>query len=96
MLYKIYLESWLTWSTKENCMELNIYDAKTNFSKIISYLVEGKEKEIIISKYGKPLVKISLINKKNNKRVGGLKKDYPDFDISLEEFNSIPVEGFGL
>ena len=31
-----------------------------------------------------------------NKRVGLLKKDYPDFDISLETFNSIPIEGFDL
>lgn len=31
-----------------------------------------------------------------HKRVGLLKKDYPYFDISLETFNSIPIEGFGL
>lgn len=31
-----------------------------------------------------------------HKRVGLLKKDYPDFDISLETFNSIPIEGFDL
>lgn len=31
-----------------------------------------------------------------HKRVGLLKKDYPDFDISLEIFNSIPIEGFDL
>ena len=31
-----------------------------------------------------------------HKRVGLLKKDHPDFGISLETFNSIPIEGFDL
>lgn len=41
-----------------------------------------------VSKCGKSLTK--------HKRVGLLKKDYPDFDISLETFNSILIEGFNL
>ena len=50
----------------------------------------------IESKTGKPVVQITLISKKNSKRVGAAKKELEDFDLSLEEFNSIPTLDFGL
>lgn len=77
-------------------MEISIYEAKTNFSKLIQQLIDGKEEVIIISKNGKPVVQMSLLNKKNSKRVGIAKKEMKEVDISLEDFNSIPVEGFEL
>ena len=77
-------------------MEMSIYEAKTNFSKIIQSLIDGKEEVVIVSKNGKPVVQISLITKKNSKRVGIAKKEMKDFDISLEDFNSIPTLDFGL
>ena len=77
-------------------MEVSIYEAKTNFSKIIQLLIDGKNDIIIISKNGKPVVQMTLLNKKNTKRVGIAKKEMEGFDMSLEEFNSIPVEDFGL
>ena len=75
-------------------MEINIYDAKTNFSKLIQSLVDEKEEVIFISKNGKPIVQMTLINKKNTNRVGAAKKEMEGFDISLEEFNSIPIDDF--
>ena len=75
-------------------MEVNIYEAKTNLSKLIQYLIDEKEDSIIISKKGKPLVKMSLIENKSTKRIGTAKKEMKDFDISLEDFNSLEVEGF--
>ena len=75
-------------------MEINIYDAKTNFSKLIQSLVDEKEDVIFISKNGKPIVQMTLINKKNTNRVGAAKKEMEGFDISLEEFNSIPIDDF--
>ena len=77
-------------------MVINIYEAKTNFSKIIQSLVDGKEETIIISKNGKPLVQMTLICKKNSKRIGAAKKEMEGFDLSLEEFNSIPIDDFGI
>ena len=74
-------------------MEINIYDAKTNFSRIIQDLIDHKEEEIIISKYGKPVVSMKLINKPS-KRIGIAKKEMDGFDITLEDFNSIPVDEF--
>ncbi len=34
------------------------------------------------------------ISKKESKRVGIAKEEMQDFDISLEEFNSVPVPDF--
>ena len=77
-------------------MEISIYDAKANLSKIIQYLIDGKEECIVIKKNGKPVVQMTLICKKSSKRVGIAKKEMEGFDISLEEFDSIPTLDFGL
>ena len=75
-------------------MEVNIYDAKTNFSKLIQNLVDEKEEVIFISKNGKPIVQMTLIPRKNTNRVGAAKKEMEGFDMSLEEFNSLPIDDF--
>ena len=35
-------------------------------------------------------------SKKKTKRVGAAKKELEEFNMSLEEFNSIPTEDFGI
>ncbi len=75
-------------------MELSLYEAKTNFSKIVQLLIDGKEEVIVVSKNGKPVIQLTPISKKNSKRIGIAKKEMKDFDISLEEFNAIPIGDF--
>ena len=77
-------------------MEINIYNAKTNFSKIIQLIIEGKEDIIIISKNGKPVAQLTPILKKNSKRIGIAKEEMKDFDMSLDDFNAINTLDFGL
>ncbi len=77
-------------------MELSLYDAKTNFCKVVQDLLDGKEDIVIVSKNGKPAVQITLVSQKNSKRIGIAKKEMEGFDISLEEFNSIPTLDFDL
>ena len=77
-------------------MEISIYEAKTHFSKIIQDLVDGKEEIVIVSKNGKPIVQMTLVTKKNSKRIGSAKKEMEGYDISLDEFNAIPTLDFGL
>lgn len=77
-------------------MEISIKDAKANLSKVIQALIDGKEKVVIIKKYGKPVVQMTLMSKTNSKRIGAAKKEMEGYDISLEEFDSIPTEDFGL
>ena len=72
-------------------MEVNIYDAKTNLSKLIQALVDKQEDEIIIAKNGKALVSMKLINKNTSKRLGIAKKEMEGRSITLEELNSIDV-----
>lgn len=75
-------------------MEYNIYEAKAHFSNIIQSLVDGKEEIVYISKNGKPVAQITLIGKKNSKRLGAAKKELKDFELSLEDFNNIPIDDF--
>ena len=77
-------------------MEINIYEAKENFSKIIQMIADGTEDVIIISKNGKPTAQITRIAKKNSKRVGAAKKEMEGFDITVDDLDSIEIEDFGL
>lgn len=77
-------------------MELNLYEAKTNFSKIIQLIVDGKEDLITVKKNGKPVAKLTPITEKNSKRIGAAKKEMEGFDISMEEFDAIPIGDFGI
>ena len=72
-------------------MEINIYEAKTNFSKLIQALVDQQEDEIVIAKNGKPLVSMKLINKNAARRIGIAEKEMKGRSITLEELNSIDV-----
>ena len=44
--------------------QMNVLEAKTNFSKIIGMLERKEEKEVIVARAGKPVVKIILYEKK--------------------------------
>ena len=72
-------------------MELSVSEAKNNLSKAIQTLIDGKEERIVITKNGKPVVQMTLYSKKVNKRIGIAKNEMKGFDMSLEEFNSIPT-----
>ena len=72
-------------------MEVNIYEAKTNLSRLIQQLVDQEEDEIIISKNGKPMVSMKLITKNTTRRLGIAKKQMEGRSITLEELNSIDV-----
>lgn len=72
-------------------MELSVSKAKNNLSKVIQSLMDGKEERIVITKNGKPVVQMTLYSKKDSKRIGIAKNEMKGFDMSLEEFNSIPT-----
>ena len=77
-------------------MELNLYEAKTNFSRIIQLLIDGKEETVIVKKNGKPVAQLMPISQKKSKRIGIAKKEMEGFDISMEEFDAIPIDDFGV
>lgn len=75
-------------------MEISIYDAKTHLSSLIQQLVEEKEEVIYISKNGKPIAQLTLIKNKKSKRLGAAKNEMKGFELSLEDFNNIPIDSF--
>lgn len=69
----------------------NIYEAKTNLSKLIEYVLSGKE--VVIAKAGKPVVKlVSYLPSKEKRKPGLLKGKImipDDFDDESEEINKL-------
>jgi prevent-host-death family protein len=69
--------------------QVNIHEAKTNFSKLVD--AAGRGESIVIAKSGKPVARLVPINadtKKGKRRVGFLdgKFNVPDdFDTILED-----------
>src|ERR1051326_9163942 len=69
-------------------MEVNIHEAKTNFSKVLQRVILGDE--IIIAKAGVPVAKlVRYISKKSGKRPLGFYRDQiwiaDDFDAPLPD-----------
>lgn len=69
----------------------NIYEAKTNLSKLIEQVLAGKE--VIIAKAGKPVAKLTAYFPSKKKRTPGLLKGKivipEDFDEESEEINKL-------
>ena len=68
---------------------VNIHDAKTHFSKLISRVLAGEE--ITIAKAGKPIARLSAIQDRPKRRVPGMDIGkviiHPNFDDPLPEFD---------
>lgn len=68
-------------------MQVNILEAKTEFSKLIQMLETGKEDYIIISRDGKPVVKMTAYNDvPASKRIGAAKGKFNSPD-DLDQYN---------
>jgi prevent-host-death family protein len=64
---------------------VNLYDAKTQLSKLVDRAADGEE--IVIAKAGKPMARLVPLEKKKVRRVPGIWKGKvwiaPDFDAPL-------------
>jgi prevent-host-death family protein len=71
--------------------EFNIYEAKTSLSRLVQQAVDGEE--IVIAKYGKPMVKlVPVLPKKKKLKPREFGKNFmgityiaPDFDAPMSE-----------
>lgn len=72
-------------------MQVNIFEAKTNLSKLLVKVTEGKE--VIIAKAGKPIAKLVSYKEKTLPRKPGLWKGKvwisDDFDEEDPEINKL-------
>ncbi len=70
---------------------INVHQAKTNLSKLISFVLEGQE--IVIAKAGKPVVKIVAYKETPKSRKPGLLKGKiflsDDFTSEDEKINKL-------
>lgn len=56
---------------------LSLFDAKTHLSRIVEELLQGREDSVVVSRRGKPVVKIVPIKKADAaKRIGVARGDF--------------------
>ena len=71
--------------------QFNMYEAKTNLSRISKLLEDKKEDCVILSRNGKPIIKMTLVDDNPRKNLFGCAKgmfeipdDFDDIDISKD------------
>lgn len=71
---------------------VNMLEAKTRLSQLVSAVESGAEDEIIIARNGKPAARLAPLaaNEKPPRRLGLLQGQFPD--MSLEDFNALDDE----
>ena len=71
---------------------VNMLEAKTRLSQLVSAVESGAEDEIIIARDGKPAARLVPIaqSKKEGMRLGLLQGQFPP--MSLEDFNALDEE----
>ena len=75
-------------------MEVNVLEAKTKLSSLIKKIEIGKEKQIIITKYGKPVVKMSIYNDVPVSKRIGVAKGKLKTPKDLDKYNDEIFEMF--
>ena len=75
-------------------MQVNILEAKTNLSNLVRLVESGKE-DIIIARYGKPVVKMVLYNDAPVSQRIGVAKGKLKSPVDLDKYNDEIAEMFG-
>lgn len=76
-------------------MQVNILEAKTNLSSLVKLVETGKEEQIVISRYGKPIVKLVIYQEVPvSKRIGIAKGKLKSPD-DLDKYNDEIAKMFG-
>lgn len=70
--------------------QVNMHEAKSNLSRLVEALVSGNEREVTISRNGRPAVRMTAILEERPKRVFGFAKGRFEFDY--EAFQALDVE----
>ncbi len=74
-------------------MLVNILEAKTNLSNLVKLVETRKEEQVIIARYGKPVVKMVIYNEEPvSKRIGvakGKLKSPDDLDKHNDEIAAL-------
>ena len=76
-------------------MQVSILEAKTNLSALVRLVESGKEDGIIISRYGKPVVKMVIYNETPVSKRIGVAKGKLKSPVDLDQYNNEIAEAFG-
>ena len=78
-------------------MQVNVMEAKTDFSKLIRLLESKREEKIVVARNGRPVVKITLVDESPvSRRIGIAKGKFTmpdDFDADNEYIASLFAGG---
>lgn len=75
---------------------VNIFQAKTNLSKLIEQVETGQEKEIIIARNGRPVVRLAPLEPKRNRVRLGLAKGKFEVPDDIDGANAEIARMFGV
>ena len=76
-------------------MQVNILEAKTELSKLVRLIETGREERIIIARYGKPVVKMTLFNDEPVSKRIGIAKGKLNAPNDLDKHNDEIAAMFG-
>ena len=76
--------------------QVNILEAKTDFSKLIRLIETGKENSIVVARNGKPIVKMTLFDEVPVEKRIGIAKGKLAYPEDIDEFNDEIAEMFGV
>ena len=76
-------------------MNISIKKTKAQLSELIDLILNKEVETITITKHNKPVAQLVPLCSKKLKRIGAAKKEMENFDLDLNDFNSIRVEVFG-
>ena len=81
-------------------MQVNVMEAKTDFSKLIRLLESKREDSIIVARNGRPVVKMTLVDDSPvSRRIGIAKGKFrapEDFDANNDEAAAMLMDGENL
>ncbi len=77
-------------------MQVNILEAKTNLSNLIRLVETGKEANIVIARYGKPVAKIVPLDAERDVQRIGVAKGKLKSPVDLDEHNDEIASLFGV
>ena len=76
-------------------MQVSVLEAKTNLSNLVRLVETGKEESVVITRYGKPVVKIVLYNNIPVSKRLGVAKGKLKSPTDLDQYNDEIAKMFG-
>ena len=76
-------------------MQVNILEAKTRLSNLVRLIETGEEEQVIIARYGKPVVKMTVYNEKPVSKRIGIAKGKLKTPVDLDRDNAEIEAMFG-